>query len=91
MAETTVHPNNVSVKFKRKGAREMPSVSQAQNRFMHAVAEGNVKGVPKSVGEDYVEADHGRKIKKLPKHVRKARKAGMISDKQVAKMERGSK
>lgn len=64
----------------------MPSVSQAQNRFMHAVAEGGVKGVKPSVGKEFVAADHGRKIGKLPKHVRKAHKRGMISEKQMAKL-----
>jgi hypothetical protein len=46
----------------------MPSRSQAQNRFMHAVAEGRVKGVPKAVGKEFVKADKGRKIDKLPQH-----------------------
>lgn len=63
----------------------MPSKSQAQNRFMHAVAEGKVAGVPKSVGRDFVAADHGRKISKLPKRARKkakrARSRGLISEK----------
>lgn len=56
---------------------------------MHAVAEGKVKGVAKSVGEDFVAADHGRKISKLPKHVRKtasrAKRHGMISEKAAKK------
>lgn len=64
----------------------MPSVSQAQNRFMHAAAEGNVKGVPASVGKEFVKADEGRKVKKLPKHVRKAAKRGLISDTQLSKI-----
>lgn len=64
----------------------MPSVSQAQNRFMHAAAEGNVKGVPASVGKEFVKADEGRKVKKLPKHVRRAHNRGLISDKQMEKM-----
>lgn len=63
----------------------MPSVSQAQNRFMHAVAEGKVKGVAKSVGKDFVKADEGRKIKKLPKHVKRLRRRGMISEKAAKK------
>lgn len=70
----------------------MPSKSQAQNRFMHAAAEGKVPGVPKSVGEDYVEADRGRKVGKLPNHVKHAakglRKRGMISEKAMAKAEK---
>ena len=49
MADTTTQANNISVEFKGKS---MPSVSQAQNRFMHAVAEGDVKGVKPSVGKE---------------------------------------
>lgn len=65
----------------------MPSVSEAQSRAMHAAAEGHsTLGIPKSVGKEFVAADHGRKIGKLPKHVRKAHKRGLISDKQMAKM-----
>ncbi len=87
MADTTVQANNVAIKFKGKGEREMPSVSQSQSRAMHAAAEGNsTLGIPKSVGEDFVAADHGRKVKKLPKHVRHAHKKGLISDQQMAKM-----
>lgn len=54
----------------------MPSVSQRQNRFMHAVAEGDVKGVPKSVGRDFVRADEGRQISKLPQTAPKKPKRG---------------
>lgn len=85
MAETATAPNNKSVSFSGKMEREMPSTSQAQNRFMHAVAEGNVADVPAKVGKKFVKADKGRKIKKLPQHVRKtakrAMKRGMISEK----------
>ena len=91
MAETSPQQNNKAVAFGAKVEREMPSTSQAQNRWAHAVAEGKVKGTPKSVGEDFVKADAGRKIGKLPKHVkRKAKRlarSGMISEKQLAKME----
>lgn len=56
----------------------MPSKSKAQNRLMHAVA-GNPKlgkrlGVPTKVAKEFVKSDHGRKIKKLPMHVHKAKK-----------------
>lgn len=48
----------------------MPSESQAQNRFMHAVesnpAFAKKVGVPQKVGRDFVAADKGRSIKKLP-------------------------
>lgn len=85
MADTTAAPNNRAIAFKGRTEREMPSKSQAQNRFMHAVAEGKVEGVPKKVGKDFVKADHGRKIGKLPKHAKKkakgAMKRGLISDK----------
>lgn len=70
MAETAVASNNKSVTFRGKGENEMSSVSQAQNRFMHAAAEGKVEGVSPNVGKDFVKADHGRKIGNLPKHVR---------------------
>lgn len=46
----------------------MPSKSQAQNRFMHAAAEGKIKGVSPAVGKEFVKADEGRKIGKLPEH-----------------------
>lgn len=63
----------------------MPSVSKAQNRFMHAAAEGKIKGVSPTVGQDFVDADEGRKIGKLPDHVKKAHASGRISDKQASK------
>lgn len=48
----------------------MPSVSQAQNAAMHAAAEGNsTLGIPKSVGQEFVNADHGTKVGSLPKKV----------------------
>lgn len=68
----------------------MPSVSQAQNRFMHADAEGKVEGVKPSVGKDFVKADEGRKVGKLPQHVKKKakhlHKRGMISDAAMKRM-----
>lgn len=36
---------------------------------MHAVAEGSVPSVPKSVGQDFVNADAGRKISSLPQEI----------------------
>lgn len=48
----------------------MPSKSKAQNRLMHAAAEGKVPGVPPSVGKEFVKADAGRKVGKLPAHVK---------------------
>lgn len=55
----------------------MPSKSIAQNRFMHAVAEGHVEGVKPSVGKDFVAADAGRKIGDLPQHIAKKPKTGL--------------
>lgn len=85
MAETAAASNNRSIAFKDNMAREMPSVSQAQNRFMHAAAEGKIEGVSPKVGKEFVKADHGRKIGKLPQHARKkashAMKRGLISEK----------
>lgn len=87
MAGTEAQGNNVTVRFRGKGEREMPSESQDQNRFMHAAAEGEIKGVAPKVGKDFVKADHGRKIGKLPKHVsskaKHLHKRGMISEKQM--------
>ena len=91
--QTKTQSNNAAVAYRGRSEREMPSSSQAQNRFMHAVAEGKVSDVPAKVGKDYVAADKGRKIGHLPKHVRKrARKMqrqGMISEKAMAKMTGG--
>ena len=48
----------------------MPSKSQAQNRYMHGVASGSIRpgkdGPPKSVAKEYVAADKGRDISRLP-------------------------
>ncbi len=48
----------------------MPSVSKAQNAAMRSAAEGrSTLGIPKSVGQDFVTAQHGHPIKGLPEHV----------------------
>lgn len=57
----------------------MPSVSQAQNRYMHMAAsakgrkklaaEGH-KSPPVSVAKEFVQADSGRKIGRLAQHAR---------------------
>jgi hypothetical protein len=45
----------------------LPVVSQAQNRAMHAAAEGrSTLGIPKRVGQEFVNASHGEKVAKLP-------------------------
>jgi len=50
----------------------MPSKSKAQNRLMHAAASSKSvakkTGVPQSVANEFVAADKGRSIKKLPEH-----------------------
>ncbi|WP_155122871.1 hypothetical protein [Burkholderia ubonensis] len=49
----------------------MPMKSKAQNRAMHAVAEGRSKiGIPKKVGKEYVSAQHGKSTKGLPERKR---------------------
>ena len=44
----------------------MPMKSKAQNRLMHAVAEGNSKAVPKAVAKKFVKEQAGKKLGKLP-------------------------
>ncbi len=87
MAGSSVQANNASVKFRGKGDTEMPMRSQAMNAAMHAAEEGkSTIGIPKSVGKKFVSESHGQKVKNLPKHVKKAHKRGLVSDKQMAKM-----
>jgi hypothetical protein len=46
---------------------EMPMKSKAQNRAMHAAAEGKSNiGIPKKVAKKFVKDSHGQKVKKLP-------------------------
>jgi hypothetical protein len=74
----------------------MPVVSKAQNAAMHAAAEGkSTLGIPKSVGQDFVDASAGMKVGKLPQKVKQKKPAsdkakrlhaqGRISDKQMEK------
>lgn len=55
----------------------MPSKSQAQRRFMQAVAHSpefaKKVGVPQSVGEEFNAADERHPGKKLPKYANKKR------------------
>ena len=45
----------------------MPMASKAQARAMHAAAQGNsTLGIPKSVGQEFVTAQHGHSLKGLP-------------------------
>lgn len=62
----------------------MPSVSAAQNRAMHAAAEGrSTLGIPKKVGKDFVQADAGKKVGKLPDHVSRLRARLSVATKQT--------
>lgn len=50
----------------------MPSVSQAQNRFWHAKEEDpDAPAKLKKVARDFLAADRGRNIGKLPQHAPK--------------------
>lgn len=55
----------------------MPSVSPKQHRFMewidHTPGAARKAGVPKDVAHEYVQADKGKRIGKLARHVRKRR------------------
>jgi hypothetical protein len=48
----------------------MPSKSKAQSRLMHGIASGSIKpkkgGPSKSVAREFVAADKGRDLSKLP-------------------------
>lgn len=43
----------------------MPVESQAQNRWAHAAAAGDVPGKQK-IGQEFVDASHGTKVSDLP-------------------------
>jgi len=46
----------------------MPSTSQAQHRAMEAAAHGkSTLGIPKSVGQEFVQADKAKKLAKALK------------------------
>ena len=49
----------------------MPMRSKAQNRAMHAAAQGQSNiGIPTGVGQDFVEEQHGKSLKGLPQKVK---------------------
>lgn len=49
----------------------MPMKSKAQNRAMHAAAEGRSNiGIPKKVGKEFVKEQHGKSTKGLPEKKR---------------------
>lgn len=90
MAQTTTQANNVAVKFRGRGEREMPPYpkpkSKAQNAAMHAAAAGrSTLGIPKKVGQEFAKGAHGKSLKRLPSHVRrqgrKLARRGLISEK----------
>ena len=57
----------------------MPMKSKAMNAAMHAAAEGkSTLGIPKSVGQKFVDASHGQKISKLPERVKHKHKGGAV-------------
>ncbi len=90
MSLTSVQSNNAAVKFRGKGEREMPMESKAQNAAMHAAAEGkSTLGIPKKVGQKFVNESHGQKVKRLPMHKRKQMKKmmrrGVISESAMKK------
>ncbi len=55
----------------------MPSRSKAQHNFMemiaHDAAAAHRVGVPQGVGKDFVSADTGKKMSKLPVHAGESR------------------
>jgi hypothetical protein len=55
----------------------MPPVSEAQRRAMRAAASGHsTLGIPKSVGQEFSEADEGGKLPKRKREVMKVRSEG---------------
>ena len=92
MATSSVQANNAAVRFRGKGEREMSMESKAQNAAMHAAAEGrSTLGIPKKIGQEFVRASKGQKVKRLPMHVKKQARhmarRGMISERALKKME----
>lgn len=49
----------------------MPMKSKAQNGLMRAVLAGKSTKVPRKVAQEYVNAEHGKSVKKLPERVGK--------------------
>jgi hypothetical protein len=52
------------------GETIMPMKSKAQNRFMHATAEGKTDVSPK-VGKKFIKEQHGKSEKNLPEKVKR--------------------
>lgn len=54
----------------------MPDVSRAQQKAMHAAAEGrSTLGIPENVGKEFAAADHARGPTKLPEYAPKKKKS----------------
>lgn len=91
MADTTIHPNNQQVRFRGRGEREMPNVSQAQRGAMAAAAKGDSNlGISKKVGQEFMATDPGGALpkkappkppaKKAPPVGAQLAKRGLVSD-----------
>jgi hypothetical protein len=61
----------------------MPSTSLAQHRFMEMIAHGGKPsggdGPSASVAKDFVAADKGKNLKRLPEHAKKAQRKALES------------
>lgn len=54
----------------------MPMESKDQNAAMHAAAEGHsTLGIPQSVGQKFVNASHGERVRDLPERVSPLKRA----------------
>lgn len=54
----------------------MPDVSRAEQKAMHAAAEGrSTLGIPVSVGKEFAAADHARGPTKLPEYAPKKKRS----------------
>lgn len=66
----------------------MPSKSKKQHAFMEMVAHDPKAaarvGVPQSVGQDFVAADKGKSLKKLPERVTRKAQGGAVTPKKFA-------
>jgi hypothetical protein len=59
----------------------MPLRSKAQSAAMHSAAEGrSTLGIPKSVGQEFVNASHGQRVRDLPERVAKKAQGGAVRD-----------
>jgi len=56
----------------------MPSESQAQNRWAHWAEKHSSNPKTRKAAADYVAADHGRKISKLPERVGEKKKISKL-------------